>query len=131
MKISVFGLGYVGSVTAACFAEKGHDVIGVEVNADKLGMFQRGQSPLFEPGLAELLTKVHAAGKFTATGSAAEAVRGSEISFICVGTPSKKGGQADLSHVENVCREIGEAVKVKNSPHTVVAATQISQSPSA
>ena len=120
MKISVFGLGYVGSVTAACFAEKGHDVIGVEVNADKLAMFQRGQSPLFEPGLAELLTKVHAAGKFTATGSAAEAVRGSEISFICVGTPSKKGGQADLSHVENVCREIGEAVKVKNSPHTVV-----------
>ncbi len=120
MKISVFGLGYVGSVTAACFADKGHRVIGVEVNTDKLALFQAGKCPLFEPGLAELLAKVHKAGAFTATGGAAEAVRDSEISFICVGTPSKKNGQADLSHVEHVCREIGGALKTKNAPHTVV-----------
>jgi GDP-mannose 6-dehydrogenase len=120
MNISVFGLGYVGSVTAACFAEKGHRVIGVEVNPDKLALFQAGRSPLFEPGLAELLANVHSAGTFTATASAAEAVARSEISFICVGTPSRKGGQADLTHVEHVCEEIGAALKTKNAPHTVV-----------
>ena len=120
MKVSVFGLGYVGSVTAACFADKGHDVIGVEVNPDKLALFSDGKSPLFEPGLVELLQKVHRAGKFTATGSAAEAVNSSDISFICVGTPSKKGGQADLSHVEHVCREISDALRTKSAPHTVV-----------
>lgn len=120
MNVSIFGLGYVGSVTAACLADKGHRVIGVEVNPEKLALFQAGKCPLFEPGLAELLAKVHAAGTFTATGSAAEAVLGSELSFICVGTPSKKGGQADLTHVEHVCREIGEAVQAKKAPHTVV-----------
>ena len=120
MKISIFGLGYVGSVTASCFADKGHDVIGVEVNLDKLALFRAGQSPLFEPGLAELLSKVHGTGSFTATGSAAEAVHESAISFICVGTPSKKGGQADLSHIEAVSREIGQALHTKNAPHTIV-----------
>ncbi len=120
MNVSVFGLGYVGSVTAACFADKGHRVIGVEVNSDKLALFQAGKSPLFEPGLADLLAKVHAAGNFSATSSATEAVQGSDLSFICVGTPSKKGGQVDLSHIENVCCEIGEALKTKTSPHTIV-----------
>src|SRR6266481_4757575 len=112
MKISVFGLGYVGSVTAACFADKGHDVIGVEVNPDKLALFREGQSPLFEPGFAELLAKVHGAGRFGATANAVEAIRGSSISFICVGTPSKK--------VEQVSREIGEALRGKQGAHTVV-----------
>lgn len=120
IRLSVFGLGYVGSVTAACFADKGHNVIGVEVNPDKLVFFQAGRSPLFEPGLAELFAKVHAAGNFTATGSAADAVNNSDISFICVGTPSKKGGQPDLSHVEHVSRQIGEALRNKNGKHTVV-----------
>ena len=120
MNVSVFGLGYVGSVTAACFADKGHDVVGVEVNPDKLALFQAGQSPLFEPGLAELLHRVHTAGNFTATGSASEAIAPTEISFICVGTPSRKGGQPDLAHVESVSREIGEALRNKNEPHTVV-----------
>jgi GDP-mannose 6-dehydrogenase len=120
MKISVFGLGYVGSVTAVCFADKEHDAIGVEVNLDKLALFRAGQTPVFEPGLAELLTKVHTAGRFTATASVAEAIQGSTLSFICVGTPSKKGGQADLSHVEHVSREIGEALRAKNASHTVV-----------
>lgn len=120
MKISVFGLGYVGSITAACFADKGHHVIGVEVNPEKLALFQAGESPLFEPGLTELLAKVHGTAKFTATGVAAEAIARTEISFICVGTPSKKGGQPDLSHVESVSREIGEALRAKKASHTVV-----------
>jgi GDP-mannose 6-dehydrogenase len=120
LNISVFGLGYVGSVTAACFADKGHHVIGVEVNPDKLALFQAGQTPLYEPGLAELLASVHVGGKFTATDNVPEAVCDSELSFICVGTPSKKNGQADLTHIENVCREIGTALRAKNTPHTVV-----------
>jgi GDP-mannose 6-dehydrogenase len=120
MKISVFGLGYVGSVTAACLADRNHDVIGVEVNPDKLTLFRAGQTPLFEPGLAELLAQVHGAGRFTATASAAEAIQNTRVSFVCVGTPSRKGGQADLSHVEHVSREIGEALRSKNAGHTVV-----------
>jgi GDP-mannose 6-dehydrogenase len=120
MKISVFGLGYVGSVTAACFADKGHDVIGVEVNPDKLASFRAGQTPLFEPGLGELLARVHGAGRFTATDNAMEAIHDTTLSFICVGTPSKKGGQADLSHVEHVSREIGEALRGKQGVHAVV-----------
>jgi GDP-mannose 6-dehydrogenase len=120
MKVSVFGLGYVGSVTAACLADKNHDVVGVEVNPDKLALFRAGQSPLFEPGLAELLAKVRGANRFTATASATEAIQHTIVSFICVGTPSKKGGQPDLSHVERVSREIGEALRTKRGPHTVV-----------
>ena len=120
MRISIFGLGYVGSVTAVCFADKEHEVIGVEANPDKLALFRAGQTPVFEPGLAELLTKVHGAGRFTATGNVADAIQNSTVSFICVGTPSKKGGQADLSHVEHVSREIGEALRAKTVPHTIV-----------
>lgn len=117
MNISVFGLGYVGSVTAACFADKGHRVIGVEVNPDKLALFQAGKSPLFEPGLSELLARVHQSGNFTATGNATEAVQNSELSFICVGTPSRKDGAPDLMYIERVCRDIGAAI---TKPHVVV-----------
>jgi GDP-mannose 6-dehydrogenase len=120
MKISVFGLGYVGSVTAVCFADREHHVVGVEVNPDKLASFRAGQTPLYEPGLAELLGKVHHSARFTTTSSPAEAIQNSMVSFICVGTPSKKGGQADLSHVEHVSREIGEALRNKKATHTVV-----------
>ncbi len=108
MKVSVFGLGYVGSVTAACFADKGHCVIGVEVNPDKLTLFKAGQSPLFEPGLSELLARVHREGRFTATD---DFPADSDLSFICVGTPSRKDGAPDLSHVERVCRDIGAVLR--------------------
>jgi GDP-mannose 6-dehydrogenase len=117
VKISVLGLGYVGSVTAVCLADKRHDVIGVEANPDKLKLFQAGRSPLFEPGLAELLAKVCGAKHFTATASAFEAIQATDLSFVCVGTPSKRGGQPDVSHVENVSREIGEALRAKNTSH--------------
>ena len=120
MNISVFGLGYVGSVTAACFSERANQVIGTEVNLEKLALFQAGKTPVFEPGLSELLQKVHASGNFRATASAHEAVHNSDISFICVGTPSKKGGQPDLTHVERVAREIGEALRTKKTPHVIV-----------
>lgn len=117
MNVSVFGLGYVGSVTAACFAEKGHRVTGVEVNPEKLALFQAGQSPLFEPGLAELLAQVHADGRFTAVGHPADAARQTDLSFICVGTPSRKDGAPDLTYIERVCRDIGPALRPR---HVVV-----------
>ena len=120
MKISVFGLGYVGSVTSVCLADMEHDIIGVEANPDKLRLFRAGQTPLFEPGLVELLAKVYSTKHFTATSSALEAIQDSSLSFICVGTPSRRGGQPDLSHVENVSHEIGEALRAKNTKHTVV-----------
>jgi GDP-mannose 6-dehydrogenase len=120
MNTSVFGLGYVGSVTAVCLADREHHVIGVETNPDKLALFRAGQTPLFEPGLAEFLARVHASKHFRATDSAAEAIQNSTVSFICVGTPSRKGGQPDLSHVEHVCREIGETLRNKDALHTIV-----------
>ena len=118
--ISVFGLGYVGSVTAACFAHKGHRVIGVDVNPAKVEMMAAGRCPIFEARMDELVTEGHQAGKLHATTDASSAVRDSEISLVCVGTPSQSNGKLDLSHVEHVCREIGEGLRRKNSPHLVV-----------
>jgi GDP-mannose 6-dehydrogenase len=119
MRISIFGLGYVGTVTAACLADTGHRVIGVEINPEKLALFRGGKTPIFEPHLAPLLEKAHRSGRFVATRDVAEAIAGSDLSLVCVGTPSKKSGQPDTSHVENVAREIGEALSVKRDVHTV------------
>jgi GDP-mannose 6-dehydrogenase len=118
-RVSIFGLGYVGSVTAACLASRGHEVVGVEVNPEKLALFQAGQSPIFEPELGPLLADAHRAGRFRAVASASEAVHATDVSFVCVGTPSRKGGQPDLSHVEHVSREIGEALRTKQGAHAV------------
>ncbi len=118
--VSIFGLGYVGSVTAACFAHKGHRVIGVDVNPAKVEMMAAGRCPIFEARMDELVTEGHQAGRLHATTDAGAAVRDSEISFVCVGTPSQQNGKLDLSHVEHVCREIGEGLRRKDSPHLVV-----------
>jgi len=119
MRISTFGLGYVGTVTAACLADKGHRVIGVEVNPEKLALFRRGKSPIFEPHLAPLLEKAHRSGRFVATTDVAEAIASSDLSLVCVGTPSKKSGQPDTSHVEHVASELGAALRDKRDVHTV------------
>ncbi len=118
--ISVFGLGYVGTVTAACLASKGNCVVGVDSNAAKMEALHSGRSPVVEPGLAELLATAHAAGLLSATPSAETAVLNSDISFLCVGTPSLHNGKLDLGHVARVCREIGAAMAKKSQPHLVV-----------
>jgi len=120
MEISIFGLGYVGAVSAACFANKGTKVIGVEVNDEKLELFKKGEIPIFEPGLSELLKEGYNSGKFTATNSSYDAVMQSDISFICVGTPSLKGGGADTTYIKRASSEIGLAIKDKDAPHSVV-----------
>ena len=120
MRVSVFGLGYVGCVTAACLARAGHDVIGVDVNPDKVGAVGRGESPLVEPGLGELIAEMVKKGRLRATTSAAEAVADSHLALICVGTPSRSNGQPDFAAIERVGEEIGRALGAGPKPYTVV-----------
>lgn len=120
MRVSVFGLGYVGSVTAACLAKAGHTVVGVDTNADKVAMVRRGTSPLVEPGLGDLLDAVVKAGRLHATTSTAEAISGSDLGLICVGTPSRDSGQLDVTAIERVAESIGEALRESARPYTVV-----------
>jgi GDP-mannose 6-dehydrogenase len=120
LSISVFGLGYVGSVSAACFASMGHRVIGVDVNPAKVEMMERGQSPIIEASMNELVAEGNRACRLHATIDSIAAVLQSNVSFVCVGTPSLRNGKLDLSHIEKVAREIGAALKQKKSGHTVV-----------
>ena len=122
MKVNIFGLGYVGSVMAGCLAKAGHDVLGVDVQAERVEQVKRGESPVAEPGLAEHFAQAHEAGTLDATKDVSQAMAHGNISFLCVGTPSKTDGSLDTSAVENVCEEIGLALagSPASEPHTVV-----------
>lgn len=120
MRISIFGIGYVGCVSAACFARAGHEVIGVDVNPTKVEIINSGASPIVEPGIGELIRDVVKEGKLSATTDTAHAVKSTDISLVCVGTPSKPNGSLDLGHVARVCEQIGAAMADKSERHTVV-----------
>ncbi|HET6852844.1 MAG TPA: UDP-glucose/GDP-mannose dehydrogenase family protein [Pyrinomonadaceae bacterium] len=120
MRISIFGIGYVGCVSAACFAREGHAVIGVDVNPTKADIINSGKSPIVEPGINELINDVVKAGNLRATTNSSEAIEASDISLVCVGTPSKPNGSLNLDHVRKVCEEIGAGIGAKNERHTVV-----------
>ncbi len=120
MRVSVFGLGYVGSVTAACFAHAGHTVIGVDTAQSKVDAINSGQSPISEPGLAAMIAAERRAGRLSATTMADEAVAASDLALICVGTPSRPTGQSDLSAVRRVAEQIGEALHARIGTYTVV-----------
>ena len=120
MKICVFGLGYVGSISAGCLAALGHQVIGVDVNPTKVEMINAGQSPAIEKDLDAIMQESVQAGRLRAVTSASEALLDSDISLVCVGTPSADNGNLDLRYVERVCREIGEGLATKTGYHTVV-----------
>ena len=120
MKISIFGLGYVGVVTAACLARDGHEVIGVDVNLSKVTLIKNGKSPIIEPGLEDLLKQGVKAGRIQATTDAEAAILASDISLISVGTPPIEWGEPDLSYVFGVCKEIAVAVGRKATRHIVV-----------
>jgi len=113
MKISIFGLGYVGCVGAACLAKLGHHVIGVDVNENKVNLMKTGRPTIIEEGIAELCAEAHATGHMTATTSVEEAVMGSDVSFIVVGTPSSKEGHLNLEYIYTVARQIGCALRNK------------------
>ena len=110
MKIAVVGAGYVGLVTAACFAELGNDVICVDIDEGKIIKLNNGIIPIYEPGLEELIIKNKKEGKLKFTTELNNVIKESEIIFICVGTPPKESGEADLSYVDNVARTIAGAM---------------------
>ena len=120
MRVSIFGLGYVGCVTAACLARAGHQVIGVDINPDKVAMVNAGTSPLVEPGLGELLAEVIATNRLRATTSTEEGVSGSDLALICVGTPSRDNGQLDVDAIRRVAEGIGQRLRHHPKPYTVV-----------
>jgi GDP-mannose 6-dehydrogenase len=119
-RVSVFGLGYVGSVTAACLASKGNSVIGVDLSPAKVEQLAAGRSPIVEPRVNELIEQGHNAQLLRATTDSVTAVMETDISFLCVGTPSLRSGKLDLGHVEPVCRDIGQVLKRKDAFHLVV-----------
>jgi GDP-mannose 6-dehydrogenase len=123
--LSVFGLGYVGCVSAACFAREGHTVIGVDVSESKVDMINRGVSTIVEEGIGELVSEMVAAGRLSATSDVGSAVRASSISMVAVGTPSRTNGSIDLRFIERVAEEIGAAVASKSEPHTIVIRSTI------
>jgi GDP-mannose 6-dehydrogenase len=120
LKLSVFGLGYVGCVSAACFADAGHEVVGVEVNPTKIEIINAGKSPIVEEGITELIADGVKSGRLRATTDSNQAILDSDLSLVCVGTPSNPNGSLDLRHVKQVCWEIGSSLRSKVERHTVV-----------
>ena len=124
MKVAVFGLGYVGSVTAAALARDGHEVVGVDVSAPKIEAIQAGRSPVLEPGMDEIIAQAVADGRLRATDDPADGLTGSELSLICVGTPSRPDGSLDLGYVKQVAGQIGSKLSLAAAgPRVVVRST--------
>jgi GDP-mannose 6-dehydrogenase len=121
MKISIFGLGYVGTVSAGCLAQEGHQIIGVDAYQPKVDLINQGKTPVIEKDIGDIISRaVHEEGNLRATFNVEEAVNESEISLICVGTPSQLNGSLDLKYVRHVCEQIGKALRRIKSFHVVV-----------
>jgi GDP-mannose 6-dehydrogenase len=120
MKISIFGLGYVGAVSLACLARDGHSVIGVDIDQSKLDLIQSGRTPVVEEGMVDLMTSVAASGRVSVTSDVRRAVLDSELSLICVGTPSAPNGSQDQSAILKLAQELGRAMQAKSSDHVFV-----------
>ena len=125
MRVSVFGLGYVGSVSAACFAADGHEVVGVDVHPEKVDAINNARSPIVEPGLEALIGDGVASGRLRATTSTADAVNNTDLSLICVGTPSRKNGSLDLTYLTRVSEQVGDVLATKPGYHVVVVRSTV------
>jgi GDP-mannose 6-dehydrogenase len=119
MKLSIFGLGYVGCVSAACFAGAGNSVVGVDVNELKVEIINGGRSPIVEPGIEDLIALAVKENRLRATTDACEAILESDVSLVCIGTPGNHNGSLDLTYIKRACQEIGEALASKNRYHLV------------
>lgn len=125
MRISVFGLGYVGAVSLACLARDGHQVIGVDIDRSKLDLLRQGQTPVIEAGMSELIARAVASGRVEVTDDAAVAVQRTDLSFICVGTPSRPNGSQNLAALERLCTELGAALCNKTAYHCFVVRSTV------
>ncbi|WP_291994450.1 nucleotide sugar dehydrogenase [Candidatus Accumulibacter sp. ACC003] len=120
MKISIFGLGYVGAVSLACLTRDGHEVIGVDIDATKLDLIMAGKTPVVEEGMVDLMAAAASSGRVSVTTDAQRAVLDSEISLVCVGTPSAANGSQDQGAILRLAEEMGRAIAAKSAPHIVV-----------
>ena len=123
MRISIIGTGYVGSVTGACLAEMGHDITFVGRDTKKLDLIKSGKSPIYEPGLEDLLQKSRK--KISVTTDLNDAVSHTDITFICVGTPPKKDGSSDLSQIKEVSKTIGKSLRSLDRFHVIVTKSTV------
>src|SRR5256885_12356981 len=125
MRVSIFGLGYVGAVAAGCLARRGHNIIGVDVHSQKVEALNRGVAPIFEPGLELLLRSAQSKGLLRATENASEAISESDLSIVCVGTPSTEKGTLDLSFIRTVLRQIAVALAERRKRHSIIVRSTI------
>jgi GDP-mannose 6-dehydrogenase len=125
LRISIFGLGYVGVVSAGCLANDGHEVVGVDPVQTKVDLINKGHSPIVEAEIGEIIAAKVQSGRLRATEDPAQAIRETELSFVCVGTPSQANGNLDLHYIRRICEQIGEALKNKAAHHTVVIRSTI------
>ena len=113
LKVSIFGLGYVGTVCAGCLAKEGHEIIGVDPVQTKVELINAGKSPIIEADIDELIADAVESGRLRATDDSVQAILDTDLSFVCVGTPSQINGNLDLTHVRHVCEQMGRASKTK------------------
>jgi GDP-mannose 6-dehydrogenase len=125
MKVSILGLGYVGTVLAGCLANDGHEIIGVDPVQTKVNLINNGQSPIIEAEISEIIASSAQAGRLRATDDVAQAIRETQLSFVCVGTPSLPNGNLDLRYIKRVSEQIGRALKDKAARHVVVVRSTI------
>jgi GDP-mannose 6-dehydrogenase len=125
LRISVFGLGYVGTVSAGCLASDGHQVLGVDPVPTKVDLINRGQSPIIEADIGEIIAESAKDGRLRATDDSTRAILETDLSFVCVGTPSQANGNLDLRYIRRICEQIGDALKGKNARHTIVIRSTI------
>ena len=125
LRISVFGLGYVGTVSAACFAADGNHVFGVDPVSDKVDLINQGLSPIVEAEIGGIIEETAQKGQLRATQDPIAAVQETDLSFVCVGTPSQSNGNLDLRYIRRICEQIGQALRSKDSKHTVVIRSTI------
>jgi GDP-mannose 6-dehydrogenase len=125
VRISVFGLGYVGTVSAGCLACDGHSVTGVDPVVAKVDLIRRGLSPIVEAEIGEIIASATRLGKLRATEDPSAAIRETDLSFVCVGTPSQLNGNLDVRYIRRICEQIGIAIKDKKDRHTIVVRSTI------
>ena len=125
LRISIFGLGYVGTVSAGCLAAEGHQVLGVDPVADKVDLINRGHSPIVEAEIGDIIEETVRNGDLRATQDPTAAIHETDLSFICVGTPSQSNGNLDLRYIRRICEQIGQALRTKPNAHTIVIRSTI------